>query len=65
MAPFEAIHEDLNQIFEKAQQLQKELKKKQLDNSRYAELSMGMSRDYTDASAYGSTYVRIGTAFFK
>ena len=65
MAPFEASHEELNQIFEKAQQLQKELKKKQLNNMPFSELSMGMSRDYPEAIAHGSTYVRIGTAFFK
>ena len=65
MAPFEASHEELNQIFEKAQQLQKELKKKQLNNMPLSELSMGMSRDYPEAIAHGSTYVRIGTAFFK
>ena len=65
MAPFEASHEELNQIFEKAHQLQKELKKKQLNNMPFSELSMGMSRDYTEAIAHGSTYVRIGTAFFK
>ena len=65
MAPFEASHEELNQIFEKAHQLQKELKKKQLKNMPFSELSMGMSHDYPEAIAHGSTYVRIGTAFFK
>ena len=65
MAPFEASHEELNQIFEKAHQLQKELKKKQLNNMPFSELSMGMSRDYPEEIAHGSTYVRIGTAFFK
>lgn len=65
MAPFEASHEELNQIFEKAHQLQKELKKKQLNNMPFSKLSMGMSRDYPEAIAHGSTYVRIGTAFFK
>ena len=65
MAPFEASHEELNQIFEKAHQLQKELKKKQLNNMPFSELSMGMSRDYPGAIAHGSTYVRIGTAFLK
>ena len=29
------------------------------------ELSMGMSRDYKEAIQCGSTFVRIGTAFFK
>ena len=65
MAPFEASHEELNQIFEKAHQLQKELKKKQLNNMPFSELSMGMSRDYTRAIQQGATFVRIGTAFFE
>jgi len=26
---------------------------------------MGMSRDYKEAIEFGSTFVRIGTAFFK
>ena len=29
------------------------------------DLSMGMSRDYKEAIEFGSTFVRIGTAFFK
>jgi uncharacterized pyridoxal phosphate-containing UPF0001 family protein len=29
------------------------------------ELSMGMSSDYKDALACGSTYIRIGSAIFK
>ena len=29
------------------------------------ELSMGMSRDFKEAIQCGSTFVRIGTAFFK
>lgn len=31
----------------------------------FTELSMGMSRDYDVAIANGSTFVRIGTSFFK
>lgn len=65
MAPFEASHDELNQIFEKTHQLQKELQKKRLKNMPFSELSMGMSRDYPEAIANGATYVRIGTAFFK
>lgn len=65
MAPFEASHEELNQIFEATHQLQKKLQKKQLKNMPFTDLSMGMSRDYPEAIANGATYVRIGTAFFE
>ena len=65
MAPFEASHDELNQIFETTHQLQKELQKKQLKNMPFTDLSMGMSRDYPEAIANGATYVRIGTAFFE
>ena len=65
MAPFEASHDELNQIFEATHQLQKELQKKQLKNMPFTDLSMGMSRDYPEAIANGATYVRIGTVFFE
>lgn len=65
MAPFEASHDELNQIFEAAHRLQEELKKKQLKNMPFTDLSMGMSRDFPEAIDNGSTYVRIGTAFFE
>ena len=65
MAPFEASQEELQDIFSKTHQLQKQLEKKQLKNMPFSELSMGMSRDFEVAIAHGSTYVRIGTAFFK
>mgnify|MGYP000984238805 FL=1 len=65
MAPFEANEAELNAIFQQANQLQKRLQRKQLPNMPFTDLSMGMSRDYTIAIANGSTFVRIGTAFFK
>ena len=65
MAPFEAIQEELQDIFSKTHQLQKQLEKKQLKNMPFSELSMGMSRDFEVAIANGATYVRIGTSFFK
>ena len=65
MAPFEADHQELNQIFSEAHQHQLNLQSKQLKNMPFSDLSMGMSRDYPEAIANGSTYVRIGTAFFK
>ena len=65
MAPFEASQEELQDIFSKTYQLQKQLEKKQLKNMPFSELSMGMSRDFEVAIANGATYVRIGTSFFK
>lgn len=65
MAPFEASQEELQDIFSKTHQLQKQLEKKQLKNMPFSELSMGMSRDFEVAIANGATYVRTGTSFFK
>ena len=65
MAPFEASQEELQDIFSKTHQLQKQLEKKQVKNMPFSELSMGMSRDFEVAIANGATYVRIGTSFFK
>ena len=65
MSPFEASQEELQDIFSKTHQLQKQLEKKQLKNMPFSELSMGMSRDFEVAIANGATYVRIGTSFFK
>ena len=65
MAPFEATESDLEAIFQQAQDLQQRLQKKQIKNMPFTELSMGMSGDFSQAIAHGSTFVRIGTAFFK
>lgn len=65
MAPFEASHEELNAIFSKAESLRKDLAKRKLSHMPFTELSMGMSGDFTEAIDNGSTFVRIGTAFFK
>lgn len=65
MAPFEATEEELDEIFEKTHKLQKELQAKQLTNMPFTDLSMGMSRDFPSAIRHGSTFVRIGTSFFK
>ena len=65
MAPFEADTDELRTIFKKTQELQAEIREKQIPNMPMTELSMGMSRDYEEAIQFGSTFVRIGTAFFK
>ena len=65
MAPFEADTDELRTIFKKTQELQAEIREKQIPNMPMTELSMGMSRDYEEAIQFGSTFVRIGAAFFK
>ena len=65
MAPFEADTDELRTIFKKTQELQAEIREKQIPNMPMTELSMGMSRDYEEAIQFGSTFVRIGTAFFR
>ena len=65
MAPFEADSEELKEIFKDTQALQAEIREKQIPNIPMTELSMGMSRDFKEAIQFGSTFVRIGTAFFK
>ena len=65
MAPFEASSEQLKAIFKATQDLQREIQEKQIPKMPMTELSMGMSRDYKEAIQFGSTFVRIGTAFFK
>ena len=65
MAPFEADSDELIEIFKDTQALQVEIREKQIPNMPMTELSMGMSRDFKEAIQFGSTFVRIGTAFFK
>ena len=65
MAPLEADTDELRTIFKKTQELQAEIREKQIPNMPMTELSMGMSRDYEEAIQFGSTFVRIGTAFLK
>ena len=65
MDPFEADSDELKEIFKDTQALQAEIREKQIPNMPMTELSMGMSRDFKEAIQFGSTFVRIGTAFFK
>ena len=65
MAPFEASSDELKEIFKATQDLQLEIREKQISNMPMTDLSMGMSRDYKEAIEFGSTFVRVGTAFFK
>ena len=65
MAPMDAAQAELEDIFKQTRDLQQRLQKKQIKNMPFTELSMGMSGDFPSAIAHGSTFVRIGTAFFK
>lgn len=65
MAPFEADEATLADIFHKTQQLNQKLRRKEVKNMPFSDLSMGMSRDYPQAIENGATYIRIGTAFFE
>lgn len=65
MAPLEASSDELKEIFKATKDLQLEIREKQIPNMPMMDLSMGMSRDYKEAIELGSTFVRIGTAFFK
>ena len=65
MAPIDAGEEDLEKIFQATHELQEKLQDKQITNMPFSEISMGMSRDFATAIANGSTFVRIGTSFFK
>ena len=65
MAPFEASSDELKEIFKATQDVQLEIREKQIPNMPMTDLSMGMSRDYKEAIEFGSTFVRVGTAFFK
>ena len=65
MAPFDADSDELKRIFKETQTLQAEIREKQISNMPMTDMSMGMSRDYKEAIQFGSTFVRIGTAFFK
>ncbi len=65
MAPLGASESELQDIFSKTEQLRQRLAALQLPRMPFTELSMGMSGDFKEAIAHGSTFVRIGTAFFK
>ena len=65
MAPFDADSDELKRIFKETQNLQAEIREKQISNMPMTDMSMGMSRDFKEAIQFGSTFVRIGTAFFK
>ena len=62
--PISHISGENQKFFQKMFQLSVDIKNKIDDNVKVDCLSMGMSGDYSDAIACGSTMVRIGTAIF-
>lgn len=64
MAPIETEPGQARPVFEKTRQIYEGLKTSVKDPSCWDVLSMGMSGDYREAIAEGSTCVRIGTAIF-
>ena len=55
---------DNRKFFQEIYQLSVDIKQKKYDNVSVDILSMGMSDDYADAIACGSTMIRVGTAIF-
>jgi len=53
-----------HKFFQKIYQLSVDITAKKYDNVYVDILSMGMSGDYADATACGSTMIRVGTAIF-
>ena len=65
MAPIDANTQELDKIFAETNELRQSIQDKKLKNVPCDQLSMGMSRDYDMSIQNGSTFVRIGSAFFK
>ncbi len=55
---------DNHKFFQKMYRLTVDITEKKYDNVRVEILSMGMSDDFADAIACGSTMIRVGTAIF-
>ena len=64
IAPFVADPEENRIYFKKLHQLCVDINKKNIDNIRMSELSMGMTGDYEVAIEEGATMVREGTGIF-
>ena len=64
IAPFVADPEENRIYFKKLHQLCVDINKKNIDNIRMSELSMGMTGDYEVAIEEGETMVRVGTGIF-
>ncbi|MFC3927858.1 YggS family pyridoxal phosphate-dependent enzyme [Streptococcus caprae] len=64
MAPLSATDQELHELFAEANRLREKLANQGRQHMPFTELSMGMSGDFPIAIAHGSTFVRIGSAFF-
>lgn len=64
MAPQDADEEMIHQYFQQLRKLRDQIERLQLAYAPCHELSMGMSADYQLAIEEGSTFVRVGSAFF-
>ena len=64
IAPFVADPEENRIYSKKLHQLCVDINKKNIDNIRMSELSMGMTGDYEVAIEEGATMVRVGTGIF-
>ena len=62
--PAAKIHGENREFFRKMKQLSVDITQKRYDNVSMEQLSMGMSDDFADAIAEGSTMIRVGTAIF-
>lgn len=62
--PISRNNGDNRKFFQEIYHLSVDITEKKYDNVSVDVLSMGMSNDYADAIAYGSTMVRVGTAIF-
>lgn len=65
MAPVDASEAELHECFNKLKELQMVIEAKKIAYAPCTHTSMGMSNDYEIAIQEGSTFVRIGSAFFK
>lgn len=62
--PAAKLHGENRGFFAKMRQLSVDIMQKRYDNVFMEQLSMGMSDDFADAIAEGSTMIRVGTAIF-
>jgi hypothetical protein len=64
MGPLEATEDKLRNVFARAREIFEEMKWHKIGGAGLRHLSMGMSHDFEQAIAEGSTMVRIGTGLF-
>lgn len=65
MAPYQATELQLHHYFSELRFLQASVRQLSLTYAPCTELSMGMTNDFPIAIEEGSTFIRIGTAFFS